>query len=94
MAEVRLRVIDQPKDLWSDTVEGDMWRTPDRDHAGREAWFIRLPNDVFWCTTDRPEGTEQMWDVSGEPPNITVSPSINAIGSWHGFITDGVARET
>ena len=34
------------------------------------------------------------WDVTGEPPNITVNPSINAGDgpgphNWHGCIKDG-----
>ena len=29
------------------------------------------------------------WVVTGELPNITVSPSINAIDIWHGWIRDG-----
>lgn len=30
------------------------------------------------------------WTVSGEAPNLTVTPSINAAGEYHGFITNGV----
>jgi Family of unknown function (DUF6527) len=33
-----------------------------------------------------------MWDVTGTPPQITVSPSIfdhSAGREWHGFIRDG-----
>lgn len=30
------------------------------------------------------------WTVSGVPPNITVSPSINMVGRYHGFLQNGV----
>lgn len=86
---IKLRVIDFPENLFSDTQVGDMWRVPERDRDGRQAWLIRLPNDLIWCTTERASGDGIMWDVVGEPPNITVTPSIDAEGRWHGFITNG-----
>lgn len=33
------------------------------------------------------------WTVSGDLPNISVSPSINIVGSYHGFITNGVITD-
>lgn len=30
------------------------------------------------------------WTITGELPRITVSPSINVVGRWHGWIRDGV----
>lgn len=74
---------------------GAMWRQPDYDRDGREAWCIVLPNEAgLWWTTYLADGTDQMWEVTGEPPNITVHPSINAgdnpgKGNWHGHIKDG-----
>jgi len=88
---------------------GTMWRYPPGDEAGRECWWIVLPNtkpdpggykEISWRTTDHasapPHGT---WDVSGAPPLLTVTPSIDIQcwradgvrdGSyWHGFITNG-----
>lgn len=77
---------------------GAMWRDPTLDRDGREAWCIVLPNHAgLWWTTYLADGTEppRMWEVTGEPPNITVSPSINAGDgpgprNWHGWIRDGV----
>jgi hypothetical protein len=72
---------------------GAMWREPKFDRDRREAWVIVLPNrcGCWWTTWDSPQG---MWRVTGEPPNITVHPSINAgdgpgPGNWHGWIKDG-----
>lgn len=91
-----------------------MWRNPAGDEDGRESWWIVLPNspdvgtpghpgEISWCTTDRASNPpHQMWDVSGDAPNLTVNPSIDVLrfvvrdgqsvreGSyWHGFIRDG-----
>lgn len=98
-----LHIIDPPTDepLRSWTYKDDpgaMWRWPDLDRDGRDAWVIVLPNHAgIWWTTYYADGTDppRMWDVTGEPPNITVSPSINAgdgpgDGKWHGHIVNGV----
>jgi hypothetical protein len=29
------------------------------------------------------------WTVTGDAPNITVHPSIHAIGTWHGWLQNG-----
>ena len=96
----KLHIVDMPEgDVTYYTMNDDpgaMWRNPDLDRDGREAWVIVLPNKAgLWWTTYLADGTEQMWDVTGEPPNITVYPSINAgdnpgSGNWHGWIKDGV----
>lgn len=92
-----------------------MWRYPPGDIDGRECWWIELPPDsrigtpghpgnLSWRTTDRAsEPPHEMWDVSGTPPLLTVTPSIDVEcwvirggktvrdGSyWHGHITNGV----
>jgi hypothetical protein len=77
-----------------DLPTGAMWRC--QCHAGR-GWSIALPHRNpdpdwarFWCTLD---GTDQGkgWEVYGEAPNLTVSPSINCLepGGWHGHIVNG-----
>ena len=33
------------------------------------------------------------WNVTGEAPNITVHPSINMIGQYHGWLKDGVLSD-
>lgn len=33
------------------------------------------------------------WTVSGTPPQITVSPSINMVGSYHGYLQNGVVTD-
>jgi hypothetical protein len=73
---------------------------------GREAWYVVLPNRAgLWWTTleswEKATDTEpahpsgKLWTVEGEPPNITVTPSIDAGENdkphgWHGHINNGV----
>lgn len=100
MLTVRLHVVDAPEETRQWTLRDDpgaMWRAPELDRDGREAWCVVLPNraGVWWTTyLADGDGGGRMWEVTGEPPNITVSPSINAgdgdgPGNWHGWIKDG-----
>ena len=70
-----------------------------RDHAGkRHALWVRLPDGHDFCLDSAcydhgrdPNGNG--WTVTGEAPNITVSPSINCIGSYHGWLQNGVLSD-
>jgi hypothetical protein len=71
-----------------------MWRCHLPEHLveGRErCWVIRLPDPAHWWHTNGQSSKEGegFWIVRGEPPKLTVKPSINMVGSWHGWITDG-----
>ena len=86
---------DDPKVRRVGLPPGAMWRDPERDRDGREAWGVVLPNGAVWYTTEAAGNSDSTfgWDVTGTPPRITVSPSINDEGSrtpWHGWIRDGV----
>lgn len=35
----------------------------------------------------------ETWTVNGDPPNISVSPSINAVGDYHGWLQNGVLSD-
>lgn len=96
----QLRVVDPPRDAkgrpdpWS-AKPGDMWPCASDAHKvdGRApCWVVRLPERAWvWHTNMAPtDGGGGFWTVTGEPPNITVHPSIN-VGPeiWHGWITDG-----
>lgn len=80
-----------------DGPAGAMIRTPWRDRENRPAaWTIFLPNGTTWNTDDRAarEGNQlgPYWEVTGEAPRITVSPSIDDRDPnrpWHGWIRDG-----
>jgi hypothetical protein len=76
---------------------GDMWHEPESDMTGepvaRECWAVVLPNGRVWRTTDpASDPPHPLWDVTGQPPRITVHPSINDTdprGGWHGWIENG-----
>jgi hypothetical protein len=67
-----------------------------RDWLGKRPPIeVCLPNgDHFIVDTRVSNATDgHGWTVTGEAPNITVSPSINCIGRYHGWLRDGVLSE-
>ncbi len=58
--------------------------------------MIMLPNGYALCVDtcfwngDALDPERRGWTVTGEPPNLTMSPSVNIVGSYHGFVTNGV----
>ena len=69
-----------------------------RWHGRRPPLIVRLPNGDDFCIDSKPSVGGSGWDVTGEPPNITTSPSI-ASNNWsrehgyHGFLTSGVLSD-
>lgn len=62
-------------------------------NSDRQPLFVLLPGrNIFlvdgkcWSSGNYYGG----WRVSGIPPQITVEPSINISGSYHGFLQNGV----
>lgn len=49
---------------------------------------VLTPNGKEWCI-DAKSSNGEGWQVIGEPPRITCSPSIQVPG-YHGFLRDGV----
>jgi hypothetical protein len=69
-----------------------------RDWLGKRPPIgVVLPNgqtfivDMAYTLGDNPE--RNGWMVTGEPPNITVHPSINWVGVYHGWLKDGVLSD-
>jgi hypothetical protein len=58
--------------------------------------IVRLPDGTDFCV-DGPcynKGKRYGgWAVSGNPPNITLAPSINIVGYYHGWIQNGVISD-
>lgn len=46
-----------------------------------------------FCVDANASDSDHGWEVSGTPPQITVTPSIHAIGVYHGWITDGIISD-
>jgi hypothetical protein len=57
-----------------------------------ELLYVRLPGINDWCI-DRPGTNGCRWTRTGEPPNVTVSPSINYVGSYHGWVQNGYVSD-
>jgi hypothetical protein len=90
MTGIPLRIVEAPAEgAGYDGIQpGDMWA----DEYVPGEWIIMLPNRAVWYTWEHAAGTGNRWDVSGEAPGLTVSPSIwdQTPGSeWHGWIRDG-----
>lgn len=56
------------------------------------------PFHVNCAPTDKPDGgwgVQCAWPLTiGEPvPSLTITPSINCVGSYHGFVTNGVITD-
>ena len=60
----------------------------------RAPLWVNLPGGEFgipFCVDSKASDQDAKgWTVTGEPPNITVDPSINIEGYWHGWIKNGV----
>lgn len=77
-----------------DLPTGAMWRCTCHEEQG---WLIVLPHrnpdrkwNRLWCTLQQ-ASDGQLWQVTGEAPKLTVTPSIDCVeaGGWHGHITNG-----
>lgn len=60
---------------------------------------VKLPGGTPWCYmqgatngSGRGDGWRSGWDFSGDPPNVTCSPSI-ASPEYHGFLRGGVLTD-
>lgn len=67
------------------------------EHSNRRPLTVRLPGPVHFPVfgPETKDGLLQPngWKVEGEPPALTVTPSIHCAGVYHGYITDGVIAD-
>lgn len=56
----------------------------------RPPLYVMLPGYICFCVDSRAACDNKGWKITGWPPDITVSPSINIIGIYHGFIRNGL----
>lgn len=77
-------------------IPGDMWPVLNEIDSHTD-WYVLLPDGSYHNIHAKTnDGTG--WDVSGEAPNFTVTPSINRHASynhkgWHGYITNGILSD-
>lgn len=100
------RLIKEPSIAdWDKIRPGDMWfisRTSGADqlapeHATRRQLVVCLPGPthfaVYGPTWTKDGAGPHGWNVVGDPPNLTITPSINCSGVYHGYITNGVITD-
>lgn len=62
----------------------------------RQPLFVILPDHTLFLLDGKcwKDGVKYGgWQVSGEAPNITVQPSININGFYHGFLQNGIISD-
>ena len=67
-----------------------------KNNAHRRALFVVLPGRVLFVIDGQCQKDGQSyggWCVSGQAPLITVNPSINIHGAYHGFLQNGVISD-
>ena len=81
-----------------DMPPGAMW---DADWMGKnfagpdgKCWVVMLPGGVEFLIYGYEDSNEKKrWNVTGSVPNLTITPSINCPGVYHGFIQNGIITE-
>lgn len=81
--------------------DGTEWAIINKDRlspeflaSGRDyAIVLILPPCWPWIVDQLASDSNGGWTVTGEFPNITVTPSINATNVYHGWITNGVISD-
>ncbi len=97
-APIPLRVLESAPEDMDAWEPGMMWPSEllDPDGAGYSVVICRQTDaagnawPIVWHTRQTAdEPGDPRWQVTGDPPIITVHPSINVPGIWHGYIRDG-----
>jgi hypothetical protein len=72
---------------WKDLPPGAMFYDFDGELT------VKLPgyHCAFRPFSERDGGNP--WTVTGDAPNLTIHPSINAVGEYHGYIVNGVLSD-
>jgi hypothetical protein len=84
---------------------GAMWWVEGRDEyagadhlanrRGQHLLIVETPGGA-WVVDGRSfDGTTYGpgWVRTGEPPRVTVTPSVNIVGAYHGYLRDGVLTD-
>lgn len=86
-------------DMWyaTDSAEFEQGLDYETNRRGKvPPLWIKLPSKDFHCLDSKSFDGKSYgngWVIKGEPPNITVTPSINYIDRWHGWISNGVMSD-
>jgi hypothetical protein len=68
---------------------GAIWKHPTRGITVKLPGFSGMNG---WAMEQ--EGSPgNRWTVTGEIPNVTATPSVNCVGTYHGWVTNGVVTD-
>lgn len=81
--QLKLAPYEQRKEI------GAIWSYPSQP----DRLFITLPCGSLFPANGHNDHPQGGWVVTGEPPNLTMQPSIRVHGGWHGYITNGVISD-
>jgi hypothetical protein len=90
--------------MWPmDAEDFDAWAERERNQylargLNRPPHFVKLPDGSEFCIDSRAWTPDrgyygEGWNPVGEPPLVTLSPSINVQGRYHGYIQNGVITD-
>ena len=99
-----LKLRETPNNEWPEEKQpGDIFRhrfTLD-DGSEQIAWYVVLPQGGLFDIHSKSDSGG--WNVQGEPPNVTLTPSILRhevtgggrviVPGWHGYITNGIMTD-
>lgn len=81
---------------WYNVTPGHLSDYYHKNNIKRRPLFVVLPGKELFLIDGKcwRDGVQYGgWEVSGEAPNITVSPSINIGGIYHGWLQNGVISD-
>lgn len=84
------------QEAWDAGVGAMFWRHHEPepyDHHMRDMPHLAVvtPAGLFCIDCPQTDPPYDYWVRTGEPPHVSVTPSINVNDDeWHGFLTDGV----
>lgn len=91
-----------PEPEWLNrNIDGVPWLSDRyfREWADKRPPFqVQMPGGAAFLIDSRPTcgghpDNAEGWQVTGEPPAITLSPSVNLVGIYHGWIQNGVITD-
>lgn len=88
----------RPGAMWfgersADPFTYDMWPSDEFMNSSRKPLYVLLPSNAryleYFFIDMKDYEDKGGWRYTGTPPIITVTPSINCVGRYHGYVQDG-----
>jgi hypothetical protein len=88
------RAVDGRECTLRDAPPGAMWYADWFHLKGPDGRTLTVQTPAGeWCIDGYATGGGRPWTRTGTPPLVTVTPSINFVGRYHGWLKDGVLTE-